>query len=160
MHRRRPGYNGLHLRPQKLTMAEPPSYEESTSSFFVDEKGDSKSLQRFSIREEVALSRSQHVAALVSKLLPQIRERAKSGLSKSTLFLMPSDQGQCCRTPGPSVLLIFGPRLRRERPASRASRRRTAITHPTRRSSGRPRVLGAERSARPTPRSDAYSDVR
>ena len=77
-------------------MTDPPSYEESTTEYghpVSDSKADSKVPQRFSIREEVGASREQHVAAIVSKLLPQIRDRAKHGLSKSTLLLLPSDQG-------------------------------------------------------------------
>jgi hypothetical protein len=79
-----------------INMAGPPSYEESTfyGQSFGNEKTDSKGLKRFSIREEVGASRSQHVAALVEKVLPEIRERAKSGLSKTTLLLLPSDQGE------------------------------------------------------------------
>jgi len=76
-------------------MADPPSYEESTSAStnsYDDSKTDSKTPLRFSIREEVGASRSQHVAALVAKLLPQIRSRAQQGLSKSTLLLLPSNQ--------------------------------------------------------------------
>ena len=78
-------------------MADPPSYEESASGYGnsveFDSKPDPKGPQRFSIREEVGASRSQHVAALVSKLLPQIRDRARNGLSKSMLMLLPSNQG-------------------------------------------------------------------
>ncbi|WPH00157.1 Hypothetical protein R9X50_00298000 [Acrodontium crateriforme] len=77
-------------------MAEPPSYEESTLADGKTIMSDEKKPQRFSICEEVGASRSQHVAALVSKLLPQIRSRAKNGLSKSTLLLLPSDQ-DCTR---------------------------------------------------------------
>lgn len=78
-------------------MANPPSYEESASEYShvpSNEKLESKDVQHFNIQEEVGASRSQHVAALVSKLLPQVRERAKSGLSKSTLLLLPFNQGQ------------------------------------------------------------------
>lgn len=80
-------------------MAAPPSYEESTMansgpSLISDTKGQSKSPQHFSIGEEVGTSRSHHVAALVSKLLPQIRQRAKLGLSKTTLLLLPSGEGK------------------------------------------------------------------
>lgn len=77
-------------------MANPPSYEESTSEAggtFDDSKTDPEAPQRLSIREEVGVSRSQHVAAIVASLLPQIRERAKNGLSKSTIALLPSNQG-------------------------------------------------------------------
>lgn len=77
-------------------MADPPSYEQSTSEYgqrFNDQKVDEKAPQHFSIRAEVGTSRSQHVAALVAKLLPQIHSRARKGLSRSTLFLLPSDQG-------------------------------------------------------------------
>lgn len=78
------------------TMADPPSYDESISQpidKYHELDGEMKTAQRFSIREEVALSRSQHVAALVSRLLPPIRERAKSGISKTSMLLIPSDQG-------------------------------------------------------------------
>lgn len=77
-------------------MAEPPSYEESTSEDTYqarDEKADSKIPARFSIREEVFTSRAQHVAAIVAKLLPQVRERARQGFSKTVLMLLPSNQG-------------------------------------------------------------------
>jgi len=80
-------------------MADPPSYEDSASeygqTFAHQDKVDSRHSQRFSIREEVGASRSQHIAALVVKLLPHIRERARHGLSKTTLLLLPSDQGTC-----------------------------------------------------------------
>lgn len=76
-------------------MAEPPSYEESTSgtrkSF--EQKGDRKTPQAWSIREQVGLSRTQHVASIVSQFTTHIRERAEQGLSKTTLVLIPSDQG-------------------------------------------------------------------
>lgn len=77
-------------------MSQPPSYEDIVGEHDAKREHDdfdSKMPQRFSIRDEVGSSRSQHVAALISKLLPQIRERAKSGLSKTTLLLLPSDQG-------------------------------------------------------------------
>ena len=77
-------------------MADPPLYEDSTSEHKYesgDLKEDAKSPQRFSIREEVELGRSQHVAALVARLLPQVRDRAKQGLAKSVLLLLPSNQG-------------------------------------------------------------------
>ncbi|EME42231.1 hypothetical protein DOTSEDRAFT_54653 [Dothistroma septosporum NZE10] len=77
---------------------DPPSYDESISRQPVEEyhelNSDSKTAQRFSIREEVAVSRSQHVAALVSRLLPPIRERAESGISKTLMLLIPSDQAE------------------------------------------------------------------
>ncbi|GAB1743481.1 hypothetical protein NU219Hw_g9309t1 [Hortaea werneckii] len=80
-------------------MAEPPSYEEASSTVnqtYGDEKSGINGIQRFNIREEVVASRSHHVAALVSKILPHVRERAQSGLPKSTLLLLPSDQGIEC----------------------------------------------------------------
>ncbi|KXL44885.1 MAG: hypothetical protein FE78DRAFT_91103 [Acidomyces sp. 'richmondensis'] len=79
-------------------MASPPSYEEIASEhrkIFADGR-DPKTPQRFSIREEVDASRERHVAAIVTKLVPLIRGRAKSGLSKSKLILFPSDQ-ECSR---------------------------------------------------------------
>lgn len=81
----------------KLDMSEPPSYDDivsecNTKTVLWD--SDSKVPHTLSIREEVGVSRAQHVAVLVSKLLPQIRERAKSGLSKTTLLIIPSDQCQ------------------------------------------------------------------
>lgn len=76
-------------------MADPPSYEDSISScrtkrLHVD--GDSKEVKILNVRDEVSSSRSQHVAVLVSKLLPEIRERAREGMSRSTFLLIPSDQ--------------------------------------------------------------------
>ncbi|USW56015.1 hypothetical protein Slin15195_G093340 [Septoria linicola] len=72
---------------------DPPAYED-----IADEKGvldgDAKATHHISICEEVGASRSQHVAVLVSKLMPQIRERAKHGLSKSKLLILPSDQAE------------------------------------------------------------------
>ena len=81
---------------RSANMSEPPSYEEAASTvnqIYRDEKLESKGMKRFSIREEVVASRSQHVAALVSRILPHVRERAQSGLSRSMLLLLPSDQG-------------------------------------------------------------------
>lgn len=76
-------------------MAEPPSYEESTSGTrkTFEQKGDRETSQAWSIREQVGLSRTQHVASIVSQLTTHIRERAEQGLSKTTLVLIPSDQG-------------------------------------------------------------------
>ncbi|KAF7190602.1 hypothetical protein HII31_07761 [Pseudocercospora fuligena] len=74
---------------------DPPSYEEVTSSSTAKValwETDSKAPHGLSIREEVGASRSQHVAALVSKLLPQVRERARRGLSRFSLLILPSDQ--------------------------------------------------------------------
>ncbi|KAI6811889.1 hypothetical protein KC348_g8608 [Hortaea werneckii] len=80
-------------------MTEPPPYEEAASAvnqIYEDQKSGFNGSKRFSIREEVVASRSQHVAALVSKILPHVRERARSGFSRSTLLLLPSDQGIDC----------------------------------------------------------------
>lgn len=76
-------------------MAEPPSYEESTSGIRkpLEEKSDRKISQPWSIREQVGLSRTQHIASIVSQIVDHIRERALQGLSKTTLMLIPSDQG-------------------------------------------------------------------
>lgn len=74
----------------------PPSYDDitETSQRGADDwSGDSKTPQRINIRDEVGASRSQHVAALVARLLPQVRKRAKSGISRMTFLMMPSDQG-------------------------------------------------------------------
>ncbi|KAM0714782.1 hypothetical protein Q7P37_009246 [Cladosporium fusiforme] len=74
-------------------MAEPPSYEESTSGVRpLSEKGDGKTPRLWSIREQVGLSRSQNVASIVSQIVEHIRDRAQQGLSKTTLVLIPSDQ--------------------------------------------------------------------
>ncbi|KAK5132535.1 hypothetical protein LTR08_008852 [Meristemomyces frigidus] len=76
-------------------MASPPSYEESASDYGLPSstrKGQNKDLQHISIREEVGASRSQHVAAVVSKLVERVRERAKSGLAQSTLLVLLADQ--------------------------------------------------------------------
>jgi hypothetical protein len=84
-------------------MAEPPSYEESTSGAGnpSDHKGDSKTHQQWSIREQVGLSRTHHVASIVSQIVEHIRERATQGLSKTTLVFIPSDQGSsACSTHG------------------------------------------------------------
>ena len=78
-----------------INMAEPPSYEESTSGFGrpSDHKSDSKKHPQSSIKDEVDLSRGQHVAFVIAKIMEHIRERARQGLSKTTLALIPSDQG-------------------------------------------------------------------
>nr|POE48019.1 hypothetical protein CFP56_01347 [Quercus suber] len=77
-------------------MSDPPPYVEDESSMNYSENNpEAKGIgaaQRFSIREEVGTSRSQHVAAIVAKLVPRVRERARAGLSKSTLLLLPSNQ--------------------------------------------------------------------
>lgn len=77
-------------------MAEPPSYEESTSGHHksTERKGDSKAPQPWNIREQVGLSRSQHVASIVAQIGGHIRERASQGLSKTTMVLIPSDQSK------------------------------------------------------------------
>jgi hypothetical protein len=80
-------------------MSQPPTYDESTleESRQYDEKNvskDERGPRIFSIREEVGQSRSQHVNLLISKLLPHIRERAKQGLSRTRLLLLPSGQSE------------------------------------------------------------------
>ena len=92
--------SGEHPARLATAMAEPPPYEDV--SFDLNDGKDAlrpndtknPGPQRLSIREEVGASRSQHVATLVSKILPQIRERAESGLSKTTLLLLPM-KGEC-----------------------------------------------------------------
>ncbi|KJX92875.1 hypothetical protein TI39_contig5817g00002 [Zymoseptoria brevis] len=78
---------------------DPPAYEEIARSSDKAEfsRWDTKNATHLSIREEVGASRSQHVAALVEKMLPQIRERAKHGLSRTTLLILPSDQANCSK---------------------------------------------------------------
>ena len=76
-----------------MAASNPPPYEETDSAS--DQKYDTKlATQHLSIRDEVGASRSQHVAALVEELLPQVRRRARSGLSRSMFILLPSGQGQ------------------------------------------------------------------
>lgn len=90
-----------------LTAMEPPAYDEVVHENDIWD-GDTKTKHHMSIRDEVGASRSQHVAVLVSKLMPQIRERAKHGLSNSTLLILPSDQGRCqTRTSGLSDSLML-----------------------------------------------------
>ena len=105
-------------------MAEPPSYEESTSGDrkSIERKGDGKTPQPWNIREQVGLSRSQHVASIVAQIGDHIRERALQGLSKTTMVLIPSDQSksvQARRAPIISTDLIPG-----------ASRKGTAVGLP------------------------------
>jgi hypothetical protein len=67
---------------------DPPAYEE------VATRTDGKRVvQRLMIRDELGLSRRQHVRALVHGLLPRLRERATMGLARSPLLVLPSDQG-------------------------------------------------------------------
>ena len=75
-------------------MAEPPSYEESASGDrkSTERKGDQKTPQPWNIREQVGLSRSQHVASIVAQIGGHIRQRALQGLSKTMMVLIPSDQ--------------------------------------------------------------------
>jgi hypothetical protein len=84
-----------HHNDNSDNMAEPPSYEESTSGFGrpSDHKSDSKKHPQSSIKDEVDLSRGQHVAFVIAKIMEHITERARQGLSKTTLALIPSDQG-------------------------------------------------------------------
>jgi hypothetical protein len=79
-----------------INMAEPPSYEESTARVGKsrERKGDQKTPQPWNIREQVGLSRTQHVAAIVAQIGDHIRECALQGLSKTTMVLIPSDQGK------------------------------------------------------------------
>ena len=79
-----------------ISMAEPPSYEEVTSGIAkpTERKGDQKTPQPWNIREQVGLSRTQHVASIVAQVGDHIRERALQGLSKTTMVLVPSDQGE------------------------------------------------------------------
>lgn len=93
----------------------PPAYEtsESYDGAESDSKGLSKNVQYFSFGDQVITSRSQHVAAVVEKLLPFLRDRAASGLSKSTILLLPSDQGMKCVIRTAHALLtsaVEGPR--------------------------------------------------
>jgi hypothetical protein len=81
-------------------MAEPPSYEESTTGVEKsrERKGDQKTPQPWNIREQVGLSRTQHVASIVAQIGDRIRERALQGLSKTTMILIPSDQGKALQS--------------------------------------------------------------
>ncbi|KAM3413799.1 hypothetical protein BST61_g10483 [Cercospora zeina] len=74
----------------------PPAYEEVVHDNDIWDE-DAQRKHHISIRDEVGASRSQHVGILVSKLMPQIRERAKHGLSTSTLLILPSDQAETSR---------------------------------------------------------------
>jgi hypothetical protein len=67
---------------------DPPSYEELATR--TDGK---RVVQRLMIRDELGISRRQHVKALVDRLLPQLRERATMGLARSPLLVLSSDQG-------------------------------------------------------------------
>lgn len=79
-----------------ISMAEPPSYEESTGGVEKsrERKSDQKAPQPWNIREQVGLSRTQHVASIVAQIGDHIKERALQGLSKTTMVLIPSDQGK------------------------------------------------------------------
>ncbi|KAH9845825.1 hypothetical protein Tdes44962_MAKER00035 [Teratosphaeria destructans] len=77
-------------------MDPPPPYDEPDGEYNqcsadVDVKHE-KPVQMFSIHEEFGAFRSQRVAELVEKVLPQVRDRAQSGLAKTTLLLLPSGQ--------------------------------------------------------------------
>ncbi|KAF1820727.1 uncharacterized protein K489DRAFT_41145 [Dissoconium aciculare CBS 342.82] len=71
------------------TTMDPPSYDEITTR--TDGK---RTVHCLMIRDELGISRRQHVAALVDKLVPRLRERASMGLSKSPLLILPSDQAK------------------------------------------------------------------
>ncbi|KAK4575103.1 hypothetical protein LTR86_000955 [Recurvomyces mirabilis] len=76
-----------------------PTYEESNRlddsspciASFDDYEIDSKKPKRFRIRIELNNSRLQHVTAVCSKLLPLVKGRVKSGLGKTTIVMLPSD---------------------------------------------------------------------
>lgn len=141
---------------------DPPTYEESASAYEYqqvgDSKGDSKVPHKFSIREEVGLSRTQHVAALVSKLLPQVRERARQGLSKSTLLLIPSNQG-ISTTLINMICQANICRCQPQRATGRLSVRGDTYTHPTRRRPGHARVLDAATGHRRAKNATAHRTV-
>ena len=127
------------VRPKQPlpNMTEPPSYEEAASTvnqICGDDKSEFNGIKRFSIREEVVASRSHHVAALVSKISPHVRKRAQSGFSRSTLLLLPSDQGvhHFYPLPSPRPFLLINLRHRVRRSASGLCRRRGAIDDPAR----------------------------
>jgi hypothetical protein len=79
---------GAKLHWTQGTTMDPPSYDEITTR--TDGK---RTVHCLMIRDELGISRRQHVAALVDKLVPRLRERASMGLSKSPLLILPSDQG-------------------------------------------------------------------
>lgn len=73
---------------------DPPAYETIDSTR--EERAEildpyAKIATRLSLRDELHVSRLQHVAALVVQLLPHIRARARQGLSKTLLLVLPSD---------------------------------------------------------------------
>jgi hypothetical protein len=77
--------------PQKHQM-DPPNYEEIAS----DGKGyagHGKFHHHIDVRDEVEVSRAQHVMEVSSRLMSHVRERARRGLSRSNLLILPSDQG-------------------------------------------------------------------
>jgi len=90
-----------HRESRPSTMAAPSSYTDSPPGYEKYDQhqnnpkrpSDAKVQEPWSLPEHVGASRSQHVAFVVSQLVPQLRERASRGLSKSTLMLIPSDQG-------------------------------------------------------------------
>lgn len=77
-------------------MAKPPSYEESAFEYRKTSHADEpKKSQRWNSREQLYSSRSQHIASVVSQVLPLVKGRAAQGLSKTTLVLIPAGQGTC-----------------------------------------------------------------
>jgi len=75
-------------------MDDPPSYEESSSVVLHDEKSDTKTRDRFfwSLQDEVTASRSDHVRAAAKKVKEVLEARARGGVSKTDLILLPSEQ--------------------------------------------------------------------
>jgi hypothetical protein len=131
-------------------MAEPPSYEESTFGVgkVTDHKGDSKTHQQWSIREQVGLSRTQHVASIVLQIVEHIKERATQGLSKTILLFIPSDQGKSMNfTQGKGGHILTQLRCKSKGHNRRLSRRRSASDDTVRRPAKQYAILAAGRSS-------------
>jgi len=74
-------------------MVNPPSYAESTIHGGLsagESKG--KTFQIWDLHHEVTVSRSEYIAAAVSKSRAILEERARSGISQTTLVLIPYEQ--------------------------------------------------------------------
>jgi hypothetical protein len=76
---------------------QPPSYEAANAQSRSNSKRPSNHFRQWTFADEVTVSRSEHVAATVSRIQTVLEGRARYGISKTTLVLVPAGQiGKPC----------------------------------------------------------------
>lgn len=76
---------------------QPPPYEAASAQSKSDSKRPSNHFRPWTFADEVTVIRAQHVADTVSRIQTVLESRARYGISKITLVLIPAGQiGKTC----------------------------------------------------------------